>query len=433
VQLRLIDPPPYGAIATNLVPFRYAVENVPEASGCRFKFWVDGHEARALVRALPGGSLQVLNLVVTSHLLADGPARMIATIETADGEEVSRNTFDMSVSNPGKLAEAVRRSLVKTGKALVTDTPCDTSDYDYADQSLLPWYDRPGAMEHIALRLREGKITEQEAVHLRHFVTNGFIEIDNFIAPELLDEIRAQMDDAVATKYQGYEWGSSQRLIHLHLREGGIKKLWRHPDIIRVLWQIFESEPRSCQTLAFVFGSEQDAHQDAIHLTPFPAGYMCGVWVAIDDVAPDSGELIVYPGSHRLRRATMQQAGCAKVKDNWEEFGQKVLDPWQRDLAASGIEPVIYRPKAGAVLIWHENLLHAGSKRGDMSQSRRSVVVHLFANGVVAFHDSVGETAYVHPVELNRVDRPPPPAIAQRRAISPALRFVHRLFGLRKP
>jgi ectoine hydroxylase-related dioxygenase (phytanoyl-CoA dioxygenase family) len=51
--------------------------------------------------------------------------------------------------------------------------------------------------------------------------------------------------------------------------------------------------------LTYVFGSQQEAHQDTIHLTPFPAGYMCGTWIALQDVVPDSGELIVYPGNHR--------------------------------------------------------------------------------------------------------------------------------------
>jgi len=53
-------------------------------------------------------------------------------------------------------------------------------------------------------------------------------------------------------------------------------------------------------------------------------------------------------------------------------------------------EPFVYRPKKGTVLIWHENLLHAGSARIDQTLQRRSIVIHCFADGVVAYYDSTG-------------------------------------------
>ena len=48
----------------------------------------------------------------------------------------------------------------------------------------------------------------------------------------------------------------------------------------------------------------------------------------------------------------------------------------------------VYRPKAGTVLIWHENLMHAGSIREDLTKSRKSIVCHYFAEGVVGYYDS---------------------------------------------
>ena len=153
---------------------------------------------------------------------------------------------------------------------------------------------------------------------------------------------------------------------------------------------IFDAPPSPCQTLTYLFGSQQDHHQDTIHLTPFPAGRMCGVWTALEDVQPGSGELLVYPGSQRLSRVYMRDVGVAKIEDEqWEPF-KPVVARWGELIADAGLQPVPYRPKAGSVVIWHENLMHAGALRTDPAQSRRSVVGHYFAQGAVAYYDSSG-------------------------------------------
>lgn len=138
---------------------------------------------------------------------------------------------------------------------------------------------------------------------------------------------------------------------------------------------------------------------DTIHLTPFPAGYMCGVWISLEDVQPNSGELEVYKGSHRRPRVYMHDMGCAKVKGEWSEFGNKVVFVWRRIIQAGNFERVVYRPRKGTVLIWHENLMHGGSIRIDKSLSRRSIVTHNFADGSIAFYDSIGTVGYMEPKE----------------------------------
>jgi ectoine hydroxylase-related dioxygenase (phytanoyl-CoA dioxygenase family) len=123
---------------------------------------------------------------------------------------------------------------------------------------------------------------------------------------------------------------------------------------------------------------------------------MCGVWIALEDVQPDSGELEVYKGSHRLPRVYMHGSGCAKVTgDDWSEFGDTVAARWREMLAEDRFEKVTYRPKRGTILIWHENLMHGGSVRIDQSLSRRSIVSHYFADGAIAFYDSTGVAGHM--------------------------------------
>jgi hypothetical protein len=294
----------------------------------------------------------------------------------------------------------VRNSLRAFGTPLVIDGPCDTKYYDYADATLTPWFDRDDALSHIQRRCLKQTINEQESKWLTEFVSNGFIVADDLVEPELIDQIGLELQDAVAKNVNGYEYGSSDRINNLHLVYPGIRKLWAHPKILKLLEVIFESKPRPCQTLAFIFGSQQDAHQDTIHLTPFPAGYMCGVWIAIDDVQPDFGELVVYRGSHRTPRVYTKETGCPKfVNSEWTQFGKVVVPIWRRLVETGSFQRIVYRPKRGTVLIWHENLLHGGSVRKDASLPRRSIVSHIFADGGLAFYDSTGMVGAMEPLE----------------------------------
>src|SRR5262249_52041650 len=145
------------------------------------------------------------------------------------------------------------------------------------------------------------------------------------IEESLLATVDRELDDAIEKRVEGYQYGTSQRIHHLHRRYPGVGALWQHASVTRYLVLIFGVPPRACQPLTYVSGSQQGAHQDTIHLTPFPAGYMCGVWIALEDVRPDSGELEVYRGSHRLPRVYMNGSGCRKVvNDDWNEFGDTI-------------------------------------------------------------------------------------------------------------
>lgn len=333
---------------------------------------------------------------IHSNLLENGVHTIVVSARR-NGEVLCQAIAEFHVLNEGKIAAKVRDSLQVTGVPTVFSSPCDTTIYDYANLELAPWFDKPDALEIIEAWEARNEITRDEAEALRHFVEKGYIVLPGCVDEPLLIRVDAAIDDAIATKLQGYEIGSSQRIERLHEIYPSVRKLWLYPAVMRMLRLVFREKVLPCQTLTYVFGSQQDAHQDTIHLTPFPAGYMCGVWVALEDVWPDSGELEVYSGSHRLPRIYMESAGCPKVTEDWQEFGEKVVTRW-KDMCR-GYEKVIYRPKRGDVLIWHENLMHAGSVRRDLSLSRRSIVSHCFADGALVFYDSTGLIGYTEPRE----------------------------------
>lgn len=329
-----------------------------------------------------------LPLQVNTHLLANGSAKVRLSLVQGDRRAWS-HTCKFDLHNDGPLADTVRKSLEAYGTPWLLEGPADSASFDMGGESLKPWFDRADALQVLEGRRRAGQVTDEEAGALRQFVESGFAMLPQPIEDALLKRLDGELDDAVARKIEGYEHGTSQRIRNLHLRYGGVEALWRHPMVLRYLELIFGVPARPCQTLTYVFGSQQGAHQDTIHLTPFPQGYMCGVWVALEDVKPSSGELEVYPGTHKLPRVYMNGSGCPKVlDDDWSTFDRTVSQRWRGMI--EGREKITYRPKRGSVLIWHENLMHAGGVRKDLTLSRRSIVSHYFADGAIAFYDSTG-------------------------------------------
>lgn len=330
-------------------------------------------------------------VAVHGHLLPDGPAQVVVALSRA-GRTLAERRIAVKARNEGRLAAAVADSLRAAGVPLIVDV-LDAATYDYDDPKLVAWFDRsPEEVEaHLAELARAGRAAPDEIAALRQFVETGYLVLEGVVPPAELKRLNEALDQAVERKIEGYEWGSSQRIRNLHLEFPAVRDLWLNPKVLKVLELIFDAPPAPCQSLSYVFGSQQDHHQDTIHLTPFPAGMMCGVWTALEDVQEGSGELAVYPGSHRLPRVYMSSVGLKKVEDeDWTDFGATVIPRWTEMLAEKGLQPDVYRPKAGTVLIWHENLMHAGSVRLNPEKSRRSIVCHYFARGAVAYYDSSG-------------------------------------------
>ena len=385
--------PPASKPCSGLAALVLEAEAGGSARDCEYTLVIEPADERVRrhqSRLKVNGWGRKLPLLVNTHLLPNGANAFTARL-LAEGEEVWQHRFSLSVANNGPLAERVRASLAASGAPLIIEDAVDSTHFDVANPELAAWFDRPDAMEHVSGLQAAGSIDAAEAGALRQFVSDGYLVVEDAIEEPLLRRIDGELDDAIARRVQDYTFGTSQRIRNLHAHYAGVKTLWKHPRVMRMLELIYGVPARPCQTLTYVFGSQQEAHQDTVHLTPFPQGYMCGVWVALEDVKPDSGELEVFPGSHRLPRIYMSGSGCAKVTDeDWSEFEEKVVTQYRRLLKEGGFRKVTYRPRRGTVLIWHENLLHGGSVRKDTSLSRRSIVSHYFADGAIAYYDSTG-------------------------------------------
>lgn len=326
---------------------------------------------------------------VNSHLVDDGVQRIAISVVRPDGTELCSASRAFRFHNASDLARAVAADLRAYGTPVIFGSIVDSQMFPYAAGRAKAWFDVEGA-DHVPMSVDPAPSYEAAIGHLRHW---GFAVLLQLLPAGLIVDFKRELDNAVAAGALQYRPGSSDRIHGAHALPAG-RRIWLYQPVLDFLKLYFRDPPCACQTLTYVNGSQQHAHQDTIHLTPYPAGYMCGVWIALEDVAVDSGELFVCPRSHVLPRVRGADLGLAKVRGRTDYSSYTVFETRIRDLVSEHALPIIkYQPKAGHMLVWHENLIHGGSQKRDPEKTRLSIVSHYFARGSVAYYDSRGEAA----------------------------------------
>jgi len=193
------------------------------------------------------------------------------------------------------------------------------------------------------------------------------------------------------------------------------------------LAELYGRQALPFQTLNFPKGTSQMAHSDTIHFSTIPAGYMAGIWVALEDIDRDNGPLVYYPGSHKLPYYSMQDLGLEPGYRNYHLYEQRIKEL----VAEHGFEAEYGIVRKGEAIIWHANLLHGGAPQNDMSRSRNSQVTHYYFEGCKYYtpmESSPGSLAYRDPLwipEQADAGRAKTPGIGRR-----ILRRVSRSLGL---
>jgi hypothetical protein len=241
-------------------------------------------------------------------------------------------------------------------------------------------------------------ITEAER---DQFEREGYLIFDPGFADSELDAITAELDG----RFEKKEFDGISRKI------GRIQDAWKYssrvkalattPRILSMLECLYRRKPLPFQTINFPTGTEQHVHSDTLHFNSKPSGYMCGVWVALEDIDMDNGPVEYYPRSHRLPEISIddvEEAGYIKhsyaerVRAALQDIrhvtspGRSYADLLYRSYEAfvddlirqCAIEPYYATLRKGQALLWAANLLHGGSPQRDRRRTRHSQVTHYF-------------------------------------------------------
>jgi hypothetical protein len=264
----------------------------------------------------------------------------------------------------------------------------------------LPWLDELDAEAKIRAKQTSGDITGAQARACRNWASDGFIVLERFFEGAALDRIWEAYEAAVrsgALKLQPEQPAPGDHLpsrsLDSHLVVPEIHALLHDEGLRQWAGLLFGREAVPFQTLVSHKGSEQREHSDAIHMTTYPVGYLAAAWIAFEDIRPDCGPIAYYPGSQRLPYLSSLSLGIPAGefrRRGYAAYSEKYEPAIQRLISERNLRREFFLPKKGDVLLWHANLIHAGSPRRDLSLSRKAVVLHYFARGAVCYHDLSG-------------------------------------------
>lgn len=280
-----------------------------------------------------------------------------------------------------------------------------TSSHEFLDSRdalAMPWTESP-----FFERLLESSSEDPELRAMaRRFHDDGFLVLENVFSDELIDGIVGHYDALFDTS-RSYPRRPDKPSMLTHdpnrrqdawVECAPVRELACHERVLEVLRYLYGRDPIPFQTLNFLPGTGQEIHSDSIHFDSLPNGYMCGVWVALEDVTEDNGPLLYYPGSHRLPRIKLDDFGA------WSPSGTTAASPQYNRYAeyvravieAHGFEEHRLTVPKGTALIWSSNLLHGGAAVRKPDSTRLSQVTHYYFENCAYYapilsNESLGE------------------------------------------
>ncbi len=274
--------------------------------------------------------------------------------------------------------------------------------------NVLPWFDGPDALD--AAR----RTSPDDVPLLEKWIRDGYVVVDDCLDSEDIDAMVATVDGlwdaprAVANlellglreAIDGEERNvahrdllaldpasrhrmrevSDWRIHGFHYVNEQASRIFWHPRLKAIASRIFARPAKPIAAINFMTGSEQALHQDMAVFHIYPHNYLMGAWIACENIAPESGPLVIYPGSHRIR-----------LFSGFTEYPQTNLrtadpDTTRRyqdyvDALATQFERREFLARKGQVLFWHGMLIHGGAPVARRGTSRKSMVLHYSVRG----------------------------------------------------
>ncbi|MEH6418668.1 phytanoyl-CoA dioxygenase family protein [Pseudomonas sp. CGJS7] len=239
------------------------------------------------------------------------------------------------------------------------------------------------------------------ATQKQQFADDGYLVIDPQIDSATLDGVRERIGNGLLLA----DGEGNSRTQDAWKLDPGVRDIALAPTVEAILAELHGRKARAFQTLNFRVGTQQPVHSDTIHFNSDPAGCMCGVWVALEDIDENNGAVVYYPGSHKLPEARMAEVFAEP------DLGARRAPPpqgamtWVRRLAGRNpvfatarnyplyeeyiarlvcrleLKPALATIRKGQAFIWAANLLHGGSITRDPLRTRHSQVTHYYFEG----------------------------------------------------
>ncbi|MGB3797139.1 MAG: phytanoyl-CoA dioxygenase family protein [Alteraurantiacibacter sp.] len=241
-------------------------------------------------------------------------------------------------------------------------------------------------------------LSEMERTVARDLNRQGFAVID-FPDAEIdarIERIQRHLGPQFGIPFdspQADKTRNKRRLQDAWQDDEDVRAIAANPGVLDLLGKLYGRSAFPFQTLNFPVGTQQAAHSDSVHFSSLPERFMCGVWLAMEDVTAEAGPLFYHPGSHRwpiVTNALIGRRGFGSEEKSAQDPYDKA---WQALCEAHDSKPQTFLARKGQALIWTANLLHGGSRQTDPSLTRWSQVTHYYFEDCIyytpAFSDEI--------------------------------------------
>lgn len=167
-----------------------------------------------------------------------------------------------------------------------------------------------------------------------------------------------------------------------YIEVGEMRDLALYPPLMMQMQELIGEPMLLHLCLTGWVSTERAWHQDDYLNPPFVNCWYAAVWMALDDIHPDSGPFEYVPGSHRwplLRgeKIRAQMPWRQAMRPNWPALADSFVVPAiDAEINRRNGEVRQFIAKRGDVLIWHGRLLHRGSLPKQPGMVRKSLITH---------------------------------------------------------
>lgn len=280
-------------------------------------------------------------------------------------------------------------------------------------QARAPWLDRDDGVAVLEARAAAGRYPPEEAQRLRQWHDEGYFVVPGACPHDVADGIVRDLDalwsaeapvEGLRVEEVKLQPGAPAGVSHAELlaappevrhrvRHGGpwrvhgfhkhsahARAAFQNPVVVHWASLVLDTPARPWMSITFEYGSEQGLHEDSAVTHIDPPNALVGVWTACEEIHPDCGPLVFYPGSHRR---PMYEGFTDYPQTNLRTCTAEVTEAYHRHLdeAARGFERREFLARKGDVLLWHPMLIHGGSPVKDRRRTRRSFVAHYISPG----------------------------------------------------
>jgi len=250
-----------------------------------------------------------------------------------------------------------------------------------------------------ALQRKSMGLTEDEERIATDLNERGYAVLD-FPDPQIDTRI-ARILANLSPRYLDIDFADSQsdktqgerRIQDAWKFDEDVRAIASNQAILDLLRKLYGREAFPFQTLNFPVGTQQEAHTDAVHFSSLPELFMCGVWLAMEDIRPHAGPLFYLPGSHRWPTLSNSLIGRRGYGSELHSAQDPFAQGWRALRDAYDVKEETFLARKGQALIWSANLLHGGRHQTDPRLTRWSQVTHYYFDNCIYYTPAFSDEA----------------------------------------